>query len=136
MLTQRQEDFCLAYIESANASEAYRKVYSTKRMKPETVNNSAFKMLQKGDIVARIASIRESAAEKASMTLESHLSDLKNLRDAAVNDGKWAAAVTAEVSRGKAAGLYVEKVELSGDKNNPLQVQLIKRTIIDPKNGA
>jgi phage terminase small subunit len=136
MLTQRQEDFCLAYIESANASEAYRKVYSTKRMKPETVNNSAFKMLQKGDIVARIASIRESAAEKASMTLESHLSDLKNLRDAAMNDGKWAAAVTAEVSRGKAAGLYVEKVELSGDKNNPLQVQLIKRTIIDPKNGA
>ena len=125
MLTQRQEDFCLAYIESANASEAYRKVYSTKRMKPETVNNSAFKMLQKGDIAARIASIRESAAEKVSMTLESHLSDLKNLRDAAVNDGKWAAAVAAEVSRGKAAGLYVDKVETTGANGGPIDTKLV-----------
>ena len=27
-LTQKQENFCLAYIETGNASEAYRKAYN------------------------------------------------------------------------------------------------------------
>lgn len=31
---------------------------------------------------------------------------------------------------------YGEKLELSGDKESPLQVQVIKRTIVDPKDGA
>ncbi len=31
---------------------------------------------------------------------------------------------------------YGDKLELSGDQDNPLQVQVIKRTIIDPKDGT
>jgi len=31
---------------------------------------------------------------------------------------------------------YGDKLELSGDQNNPLQLQVIKRTIIDPKDGT
>ena len=31
---------------------------------------------------------------------------------------------------------YGEKLELSGDENNPLTIQTIKRVIIDPSNGT
>lgn len=37
-LTPKQETFCLAYIETGNASEAYRQAYDAENMKPDTVN--------------------------------------------------------------------------------------------------
>jgi hypothetical protein len=46
------------------------------------------------------------------------------------------AALKALELQGKHLKMFTDKVELLGDKNNPLQVQLIKRTIIDPKNGT
>jgi len=39
--TQKQENFCLAYIECGNASEAYRRAYDAEYMKPETVRGTA-----------------------------------------------------------------------------------------------
>jgi len=45
------------------------------------------------------------------ITIESHLQALADIRDDAMGDGKYAAAVAAEISRGKAAGLYVERHE-------------------------
>jgi phage terminase small subunit len=41
MLTQRQEKFCLAYIETGNASESYRRAYNAENMKPVTINRKA-----------------------------------------------------------------------------------------------
>ena len=46
------------------------------------------------------------------MSLGNHLTDLKEIRDGAIRNGAWSAAVTAEVARGKAAGLYVNRSEL------------------------
>jgi phage terminase small subunit len=120
-LTQKQETFCLAYIETGNATEAYRRSYSTKNMKPESVNNLAFRLLQHVEITSRIDAIRKAAADKAIMTLESHLADLKSLRNAAVKDKKWSAAVAAEVARGKAAGMYIERAEITGKDGAPLR---------------
>lgn len=36
-LTIKQEAFCQAYIETGNASEAYRTAYAADKMKPEAV---------------------------------------------------------------------------------------------------
>ena len=94
-LTPKQEAFCLAYVETGNASEAYRRAYNAENMKPATVNRKA-KML------------------KSKLTLESHLEKLRELRDAAADFGQFSAAIRAEIARGKAAGLYTEKVNLSG----------------------
>lgn len=110
-LTQKQESFCLAYIETGNASEAYRRAYSTQRMKPESVNSLAYRLLDNVQITSRLDELRKSAADRAVMTLESHIADLKMLRNAAAKSGKWSAAVAAEVARGKASGLYVERSE-------------------------
>ena len=40
-LTIKQENFCNYYIESGNASDAYRRAYSCEKMKDETVNRKA-----------------------------------------------------------------------------------------------
>lgn len=64
------------------------------------------------------------AAEQVKITLKEHLDRLKDLADAALSDGKYAAAVTAEIARGKASGLYVEKVEHSGNMNHNHKMSL------------
>lgn len=68
MLTPKQEAFCLAYMETGNASEAYRRIYSTGKMKPETVNRTAFDLLQNHKIATRVAELRAAAAERAVVT--------------------------------------------------------------------
>lgn len=110
-LTQKQEAFCLAYLVSGNASEAYRSAYNAANMKPETVKNKAHQMLKRGDIRATLEVLRKPVVEKAQITLESHLSRLKQLSEKAESEGQLSAAITAEVSRGKASGLYTEKVD-------------------------
>lgn len=112
-LTPKMEGFCLAYIESGKASDSYRKFYSTKNMKPETVHENACRLLKNSKVAARIAEIRKPAADKAGVTLEQHLIDLKRLRDLAEASEKYGPAVTAEMARGKASGLYVDKIDLN-----------------------
>lgn len=112
-LTQKQENFCLAYIETGNASEAYRRAYSTGKMKPDTINENACRLLKSSKIAARIGEVRKPAVIKAEITLEQHLNDLKRLRDLAEASEKYGPAVTAEMARGKASGLYVDNVNLN-----------------------
>ncbi|WP_261532587.1 terminase small subunit [Burkholderia multivorans] len=115
-LTQKQEHFCAAYIETGNASEAYRRAYDVGAMNAASVNRKAKELLDNVKITARITEMRAPVLERAQLTLEQHLSDLKRLRDLAEKNGKYAPAVAAEISRGKASGLYVEKIELSRPK--------------------
>ena len=114
-LTQKQENFCLAYIETGNASEAYRRVYNAEKMKPETVNNKAHVLLKKGEIRARLEELRTPATESAQITLSQHLSKLEELRELAKEEGKYGPAIQAEIARGKAAGLYVERSHIDGE---------------------
>jgi phage terminase small subunit len=120
-LTQKQEAFCLAYIETGNASEAYRRCYSAGRMKPESVNREAKSLLDNPKITARLDELRGPVVDAAKVTLEGHLKRLSELSKAAEGEGKYAAAVTAEIARGKVAGLYVEKTEVSGPNGGPVQ---------------
>ena len=54
-LTPKQSAFCLAYIETGNASEAYRRCYSAENMKPASVNTAATELLRNGKIKVRIS---------------------------------------------------------------------------------
>lgn len=111
-LTQKQEAFCLAYIETGNASEAYRRVYKTSG-KESTVNREAKALLDNPKITARIAELRAPVVEKAKVTLESHIRDLEYIRNRAVKEGKYGPAVQAEIARGKASGLYTDNINVT-----------------------
>lgn len=119
-LTKKQEDFALAYVESGNASDAYRRTYAVKSMTEKSINETASRLLKNVKVAARIAELRAPVIEKAGLTLEKHLDDLLRLRNMAVKDAKWTAAIQAEIARGKAAGLYVERTELTGKDGAPI----------------
>lgn len=64
-LTEKQEKFCLAYLESGNASDAYRKSYDASGMKSETIHREAKTLLDNPKIAARVKELRDAAAERA-----------------------------------------------------------------------
>lgn len=68
ILTPKQEKFCLAFIESANGSQAYRKAYNTARMKDKQVHEEASKLLATPKIAQRVAELRALVAEKTAVT--------------------------------------------------------------------
>ena len=94
-----------------NASEAYRSVYNCSKMSPASVNQCAFELYNNPKITLRIEELREEAAKEAVLDLATHLNDLKELREEARADKQYSAAISAEISRGKAAGLYTEKIQ-------------------------
>lgn len=70
MLTPKQERFCNAYMETGNASEAYRRAYSCGEMKAETVHRKAKELLDNGKIAARIREIQKRQERKSDITRE------------------------------------------------------------------
>lgn len=64
-LTKKQEIFCKEYVKQDDASAAYRISYSTSKMKDATVNNNAYKLLQRNDIATRVKELKAIAAEIA-----------------------------------------------------------------------
>lgn len=126
-LTAQQEAFCVELVKTDNASEAYRKAYSTKNMKASTISRNAKALQENSKITARLSVLRSDVRKKSGITLEEHLSTLRELRQEARAAMQYGAAITAEVSRGKVSGLYVEN---SGDDDAP-PVQRVEIVIKD-----
>lgn len=64
-------------------------------------------------IVDRIKELRAEHAKKYGVTYEKHIRDLQTIRDAALEDKSYAAAVSAEYRRGQAQGdIYINKLEV------------------------
>lgn len=114
-LTPKQEAFANAIVTGVSQSDAYREAFNVgPKTKPETVNQAASRLMADSNIAARVAELREPIAKKAQITLESHLDDLLRLRNMATKAMQYSAAITAEVARGKAAGVVTDKLLLSG----------------------
>ena len=108
-LTIKQESFCLTYLETGNASEAYRRSYNAANMAEATIWRKAHDLVRNGNVAARIEELRQQLIIRSQVTLEKHLTDLKALRDKAETAEKFGPAIQAEIARGKAAGLYEGK---------------------------
>lgn len=111
-LTPKQEKFAQSVVSGMNQSDAYRAAYKVRpNTKPETVNQAASRIMSDSNVAARVAELRAPVVNKAQMTLETHLRDLMMLRNLAVKEKQISAAIGAEVARGKAAGIHIEKSE-------------------------
>lgn len=69
-LTIKQENFCNYYVETGNASEAYRRAYSCANMKDETVNRMAFDLINNRKIAARVTELQSEQKAKSDITKE------------------------------------------------------------------
>lgn len=122
-LTNLQRLTVLGVIEGKTQRQAYYDA-GGKASTDESADSAVCTMLSNEKVRAFYDSMVSSAAEMVKITLKEHLERLKDLADAALADGKYAAAVTAEVARGKASGLYVEKVEHTGSMNHNHKMSL------------
>ena len=106
MLTPKQEAFAQAVASGMNQADAYRAAYNVREgTKDSTVIEKGSRLMADGNIRARVEELRAPVVEKVRMTLEGHLNDLLRLRNMAAKAGQFGSAVTAEIARGKAAGV-------------------------------
>ena len=85
-------------------------------------------------VVSYIGELREEYNKKYEVDYGRHIAELGKIRQQALDKGAWAAAVNAEVARGKAAGLYIEQKIIRTGKLEDLTAEELEsrmKTIID-----
>ena len=78
-MTPKQEKFCQKYLELGNASEAYRQVYSCRRMKEKQVWEEASKLLKNPKVTQRIKGLQEEMRKRSDVTKEEVLRMLRGI---------------------------------------------------------
>ena len=91
-LTPKQEAFVAAYIETGNASEAYRRAYDCSGMKDTTINRNAKAMIDHSKISARLTELQQRAAATVVLTRAWVLERLMRNADAAKSAGDYTAS--------------------------------------------
>src|SRR5215468_10217190 len=64
-LTPKQEAFILAYLETGNASEAYRRAYNASGMNAATINREAHSLLEHPKVAPRIRELQNHVTNQA-----------------------------------------------------------------------
>lgn len=104
-LTPKQEKFCLAYIETSNASEAYRRCYNVgENTKDETVWRKAKELLDNGKVAARIKELQAVHVKAHECTIESLIAELEEARQLGLSTAQVGATVSAVMGKAKIMG--------------------------------
>lgn len=123
-LTIKQEAFCQAYIETGNASEAYRTAYAADKMKPEAIHVNASKLLDNAKVALRVSELQGEIKQRHNVTVDSLIAELEEARQAALGaeTPQSSAAVAATLGKAKLTGLDKQIVELTGQGGGPVRV--------------
>ena len=93
MLTQKQSNFCDLYLETGNASEAYRWSYSCDNSKDSTITRQACELLKNPNITARLKELQDDLRTHSDIKKNEVLEALSaiafsDIRDYIVFNGK------------------------------------------------
>lgn len=69
-LTPKKKKFAAEFVKCGNQSEAYRRAYDCKNMKPETITEAASKLMRDYDVTTRIAELQKQMDKKAILTAQ------------------------------------------------------------------
>ena len=108
-LTPKQEAFAQAYIETGNASEAYRRAYSAGQMKPETIAVEASKLLSSPKVSIRVIELQDQALKRHEVTVDSLIRELEEARVMASTGERPQASAMVAATMGKAKILGMDK---------------------------
>ena len=104
-LTPKQEKFCIAYVETGNASEAHRMAGYGPRMSDKTRNEAASRLLANSKVVAMIAELKAGHVERHNITVDDLTNELIADRQLARDNNQSTAAISATMSIAKLLGL-------------------------------
>ncbi len=121
-LTPKQEAFALAYVETGNASEAYRRSYNAEKMKPEVIAVKASELLAHGKVSVRVKELQAAHAQRHQVTVDDLLAELEQARQAALTaeTAQSSAAVAATMGKAKLLGLDKQVIEHTGKDGGPV----------------
>lgn len=122
VLSVKQEKFCKLYIELGNASEAYRRSYDAKRMKPDTVAVKACELLKSGKVAVRIKELQKALQMKHEVTVDSLTQQYDEDRKFAKQLKNPSAMVSATTGKAKLHGLLKDKAEVEHKGLTPTTV--------------
>ena len=112
-LTPKQENFCLAYLETGNASEAYRRAYDAGGMSMNALNREACLMLDNPKIAQRISELREPILKRHAITVDDLLAELEEARQLAIGTVSAAPAVAATMGKAKLLGYDKQLIDVT-----------------------
>lgn len=137
-LTMKQEAFASAYVETGNASEAYRLAYDASRSTRKSIEQNASKLLRHAKIAPRIQALQALVAKETVLDLGSVVDSFREVYERSMQhhmvfDSKGkptgefqfnaAGANKAMENIGRLLGFYVERSE---HKNLNMSVDLSK----------
>lgn len=133
-LTPKQEAFALAYVETGNAAEAYRRAYDVKAAtQHSTIYSAASRLLADSKICARVAELQDQAAALALYTVKQAFEEYEVARQLALQEANPSAAVAAVNGKVKLFGLEQQKVkaEHSGPNGGPIATKITVEIVTD-----
>ena len=133
-LTPKQEAFAMAYVESGNASKAYKAAYDVnENTSDNTISVEASKLRNTPKITLRILELQELAQERHSITVDSLTDELEQARLTASEAGQASAMVAASMGKAKLHGLLTDKAEITSpdESMKPRTIVLIGEPIPD-----
>jgi len=124
-LTSKQEKFCLSYIETGNASEAYRQAYHTENMKPVTINRKAKELLENGKITARVEELQSAHRDRHNITVDNLTDELEEARLLAMKKENPSAAVSACIGKARLHGVLIKET------STPIKIRNLTGTLTE-----
>lgn len=114
-LTVKQEAFVKAFMETGNASQAYRTAYNAENMKDSAIHVSASQLLRNPKVALRLEQARENAQKRHDISIGKLTDMLVETYNLAMKESVEApaAAVSAVLAIGKLHGLIVDKKEVT-----------------------
>lgn len=110
-LTVKQEAFAQAYVETSNASEAYRKCYDCENSSERVVWTNACKVLKNNKVAIRVAQIQAQHAERNAVDVDYLTAEYRDVLFKSKESGQFGPAVSAITAIGKLHGLITDKVD-------------------------
>lgn len=116
-LSKKERDFCDAYIDCGNLTEAYRRSYDVRTVAPDHVRYLARDLFKKSHIRTTVNRLRqEDIAKRANsreITLETTVNDLTDAAEFAKACDSPNALVSAIMGRAKVLGHVIDKKDIS-----------------------
>ncbi len=137
VFTKKQQAFIQHYVyhDMTNTESAHRAGYAgPARAASILLNDPRYAHVQ-----TKIRELQEAQQKKFEITFDKVARDLQMIRDAAVEDGSYGAAVSAELGRAKLAGLMVDKKEIKHgriDQMDRAEVESRLQQLIDKNQLA
>lgn len=125
---QKCEKFSQVFIETGNASEAYRQAFPESKMKDRSLHVEACRYLKNPSVSLMIQQLREQHRERHNVTVDDLIEELEEARQAGFEFESASAMVSATMGKAKLLGLDKQLIDITsnGDSiNRPSIIQLV-----------